>query len=326
MRQSNKTELQWIPKIGRRLATKHTIRLEMKAIVLLNSGAGTFAAMHGKQGTRAVADAFLAVGVEADVRVVVGKRLPAETQAAAASAVDVVVAGGGDGTLSTVVGVLVGKQAPLGILPLGTLNHFARDLGIPLDVAGAARVIAAKHIGTVDVGEVNGRIFLNNSSLGIYPRVVLERETLRSRHRLSKWTALAMAVIKVFRRFPMVQVRIATDTDTILRKTPFVFVGNNCYQLDLLNIGMRARLDRGELSLHIANAQNRWGVLKLTLRALFGGLEQARDFETFYLSSCSIEARRHRLHVAVDGEVMKLNPPLRYQIHARALRVCVPGE
>ena len=326
MRQSNKTELQWIPKIGRHLAIKHTIRLEMKAIVLLNSGAGTFDAMHGKQGARAVADAFLAVGVEADVRVVVGKRLPAETQAAAASAVDVVVAGGGDGTLSTVAGVLVGKQAPLGILPLGTLNHFARDLGIPLDLEGAARVIAAKHIESVDVGEVNGRIFINNSSLGIYPRVVLERDTLRSRHRLSKWTALAMAVIKVFRRFPMVQVRIATDTDTILRKTPFVFVGNNCYQLDLLNIGRRARLDRGEMSLHIANAQDRWGVLMLTLRALFGRLEQARDFETFYLSSCSIETRRHRLHVAVDGEVMKLKPPLRYQIHARALRVCVPGE
>jgi diacylglycerol kinase family enzyme len=192
----------------------------MKAIVLLNKEAGTLTARHQ---VPVVGDAFSAAGVEAEIRFVTGKRLRSEAQAALAFAADVVVAGGGDGTLSTVAGVLAGTQVPLGILPLGTLNHFARDLGIPFDVQRAARVIAAKHIGIVDVGEVNGRVFINNSSLGIYPRAVLERESLRHKHRLSKWTAMIAAVIKVFLRFPIVRVRIATGADTILKKTPLVF-------------------------------------------------------------------------------------------------------
>lgn len=296
----------------------------MKAIVLLNSGAGAFVAEHGEPGVEAIAKALSAAGIDAEIRIVPGEHLAAGAKAAAASPVDVVIAGGGDGTINTVAGALAGTQMPLGILPLGTLNHFARDLGIPFDLKGAARVIAAQNIHRVDLGEVNGRIFINNSSLGIYARAVLERENFRNRHRLRKWTAMCMAVLKVFRRFPMVQVRIVSDTETILRTTPLVFVGNNRYQLDLLNVGRRARLDGGEMSLYLVNAQNRWGLLMVTLRALCGRLNQSRDFETFSLSSFSIASRRSRLHVAYDGEVMKAKPPLLYRIAPGALRVCLP--
>jgi diacylglycerol kinase family enzyme len=296
----------------------------MNAIVLLNSGAGTFSAYRRTSGERLIADALRSVSIDADLRVVRGARLAAEAEVAAKAPVDVVVAGGGDGTLSTVAGVLAGKPMPLGILPLGTFNHFAKDLGIPLDLEGAAGVIAARSIGSVDVGEVNNRVFINNSSLGIYPRIVLERETLRRRHRVRQWFAMAWAVFKVFRRFPMVSVRIGTGDTTLLRKTPLVFIGNNQYQLDLLHVGSRPCLDRGELSLYVANAHNRWGMLKLTVRSLLGGLDQTRDFNSFCLSSCSIESRHRRLHVAADGEVMKAVTPLHYRIRAGALRVCLP--
>jgi diacylglycerol kinase family enzyme len=199
-------------------------------------------------------------------------------------------------------------------------------LGIPLNLDEACRVIAAQNMGRVDVGEVNGHVFVNNSSLGIYPRMVLDREATRRRHRLGKWTAMVLAVFKVFRRFPMVRVRLAVGAKTVARKTPVVFVGNNRYQLDLFKIGRRSRLDGGELSLYIAKAHSRWAMLKLTLRALFGRLAQARDFEFFCLSSCRIESRRRRLHVAADGEVLKLSPPLLYRVRPGDLRVCLPAD
>lgn len=296
----------------------------MKAIVLLNAAAGTLTLQGGVLGQDAIAQALSAAGIEADIRVVPGKRLVAEAQSAEKSDVDVIIVGGGDGTISTVAGVLLGSPKPLGILPLGTLNHFAKDLGIPLDLPGAAAVIGAGRVGSIDVGEVNERIFINNSSLGVYPRMVLDREAVRSRFGISKWFAMLWAMFKTFLRFPLLQVRLTIGEQTVVRKSPLVFVGNNTYQLDLFNIGKREFLDRGELSLYVANAQTRWAMLKLTARALVGRLKQSRDFETFRLSNCLIETRRKRVHVAADGEVMMLVPPLQYRIRAGTLRVCLP--
>ena len=101
--------------------------------------------------------------------------------------VDVIVAGGGDGTIHTIAAVLAGTGVPLGILPLGTLNHFAKDLGIPMELHDAVDVVAAARGVNVDVGEVNGIVFINNSSIGVYPYMVLDRERLRRRRRLQKW-------------------------------------------------------------------------------------------------------------------------------------------
>lgn len=296
----------------------------MKAIVLLNGAAGTIAAWDRSRGDSAVAEALAAAGIDAEIRVVPGTDLQSAAKAALSSNIDVLIVGGGDGTLSTVAGVLVNQHVPLGILPLGTLNHFAKDLGIPLDLGGAAKVIAGNHTIRIDVGELNGRVFINNSSLGIYPQMVLDRESQRKRYGFSKWKAMINAMLKVFRRFPLVEVTLTTEAGSTVRKTPLVFVGNNCYQLDLFNLGKRTGLDRGELSLYVANAQTRWGMFKLIVRAMYGGLKQARDFDTLNLSTCQIDARRHHLHVAADGEVLSLSPPLHYCVRPGALTVCVP--
>ena len=296
----------------------------MKAIVLLNGAAGTLAAGDRSQRDTAVRDALTAAGIDAEIRDVPGNELQAATESAVKSDIDVLIVGGGDGTLSTAAGVLVNHTVPLGILPLGTLNHFAKDLGIPLDLADAVNVIAENHVISIDVGELNGRVFVNNSSLGIYPYMVLNRDSQQKRYGFGKWKAMFYAMLKVFRRFPMVEVKLTTDNATVVRKTPLVFVGNNCYQLDLFNIGKRSCLTDGELSLYVANAQTRWGVFKLVVRALFGCLKQARDFETLNLVQCTIESRRCLLHVSADGEVVGVPPPLHYRVLPGALRVCVP--
>jgi diacylglycerol kinase family enzyme len=296
----------------------------MRVVVFMNERAGT--AQSADDGRSSLEDKFREAGLDAEIRRVPGAQLCAAAQAACAEHPDAIVAGGGDGTVSAVASALVDTKIPLGVLPLGTLNHFAKDLGIPLTTPEALSLLREGRIADIDVGEANGHIFLNNSSLGVYPRIVLDRDAQRGRHGMNKWLAMLLAILKAFRRFPLVEVRLSDDKDSRTRKTPLVFVGNNRYQLDLLNVGTRACLDRGELSLYVANVQSRWGLLRLTFRALLGRLEQDRDFETLCLSQCWIETRRRTLHVAFDGEVEKMSPPLHYRARPGALRVFLPRK
>jgi diacylglycerol kinase family enzyme len=296
----------------------------MRAIVLLNQGAGASSGLDSQDIQQQVSNSLQQSGIHATIQSLQGSELDSAAQAAATAGADVVIAGGGDGTISTVAAALLEKNIPLGILPLGTLNHFAKDLGIPLTLPEAVGVIAAGHQVRLDVAQVNERIFINNSSLGIYPRVVLHRELQQSRFGWSKWTAMIVALFRSLRRFPLVEVRLVTDEKTVVLQTPMVFVGNNLYEIDLLNIGKRNCLDKGELSLYFANVQSRWGLFKLTLRALVGRLRQSRDFESLCLQECWINSRRHQLHVAADGEVIELKPPLHYRSLKHALPVFVP--
>src|SRR5215218_6712881 len=163
---------------------------------------------------------------------------------------EVIVAGGGDGTVNSVAAAVVDSDKILGVLPLGTLNHFARDLKIPFDLQAAAQTIVAGHTTEVDVAEVNNRIFLNNSSLGLYPVIVREREK-HQRLGYRKWPAFIWATIQAFRRFPFLDVRLHVKDELVARTTPFVFIGNNQYAMESFNIGLRDRLDRGVLSVYI---------------------------------------------------------------------------
>jgi diacylglycerol kinase family enzyme len=236
-----------------------------------------------------------------------------------------VVAGGGDGTISAVASALVGTDVALGVLPLGTLNHFAKDAGIPLDPAEAARTIASGNIQRVDIGEVNGRAFLNNSSLGLYPHIVRQREEQQRRLGRGKWTAFAWATWVTLRHKPFLNVRLSMDEEERRCTASFVFVGNNEYLMEGFNIGMRERLDGGRLSLYLTRRRSHWGLVMLGLRALVGRLHQAEDFEATTAQSIAIETRRRHVHVALDGEVMVMETPLNYRIRPRALRVLVPA-
>lgn len=297
----------------------------MKAIALLNRNSGNGGGNSGESPERQVAEALAAAGLDAKVRSVAGDQLDEEAKTAAAAGVDAVIAGGGDGTISTVAAALAGGATPLGVLPMGTLNHFAKDLGIPFELEAAAKIIAANHSRPIDLARVNDEIFINNSSLGAYARALVERDATQRRSRLSKWPAMALAALKTFRRGALTHVRLDVEGTVYRLKTPLIFVGNNRYRLDLLNVGARDRLDEGILSLYVARAQSRWGMLKLLLNGVLGRLEQDRDFETLYPREVWMETRRTRLHIAADGEVMRMNAPLHYKIMPQALRVFVPA-
>ena len=235
-----------------------------------------------------------------------------------------IVVGGGDGTLNAAATLLIGSGIALGILPLGTLNHFAKDLGVPLEIDKAVATLAAGCCAQVDVGAVNDQFFLNNSSLGIYPSLVKKRELQQQWLGRGKWPAFALASLAVLRRYPFVEVLLEVDGKSLPRRTPFVFVGNNRYVMEGLRIGERARLDEGELSLHVANRTGRLGLVRLALRALFGHLNQSADFDTIYAKQVEVKTRRARVHVSTDGEIHVMETPLRYSIMPAALKVVVP--
>ena len=238
---------------------------------------------------------------------------------------ETIVAGGGDGTVNAVAAAVAGTNKTLGVLPLGTLNHFARDLGIPLDLKGAAQAIISGHAIMIDVGEVNERIFVNNSSLGLYPHIVKHRETIQ-RLGHAKWPAAVWATLTVLRRYPFLEVRLSADGKEFRTRTPFVFIGNNRYEMESFNIGRRARLDAGELSLYVTHHTGRLGLVRLALRALFKRLRKSEDFIATTFNEVWVETRHRRMRVATDGEVTVLETPLHYRVRAGALRVIVPED
>jgi diacylglycerol kinase family enzyme len=272
-------------------------------------------------------DAFDEAGVRADIVEVHGSdRLVGVLRKALPEADGTVVAAGGDGTVSAVAAHVAGTNKILGVLPLGTLNHFARDIGIPLQLRTAVRILAKGHTKAVDAAEVNGRVFVNNSSLGIYPRLIAQRDNLQHQRNHGKWAAFAWATVLAFRRFPFLHLRICFQGRELRRKTAFLFVGNNDYEMTGLSIGARRRLDAGNLGLYTTHRTGRLGLLRLGVSALLGRVDQARDFGAFAVDEALIDSPHKRLLVSMDGEVTYMQLPLHYRSRPGALRVIVPVE
>ena len=235
-----------------------------------------------------------------------------------------IIVGGGDGTMSATASVIADTGIALGVLPLGTLNHFAKDLRIPLDPAEAARIAIQGKVAPIDVGEVNGRAFLNNASIGLYPAMVRQRENQRRRLGRSKWHAMFWAALTVLRAHPFLHLRLLFDGIEHRRRTPFVFIGNNVYSMQGFDIGARERLDCGVLSLYLTQRRGRLSFVTLALRALLGRLHQGSDFEAGTTRELRIDSRHRRLLVAIDGEIEPMDLPLEFRIRPGALRVALP--
>jgi diacylglycerol kinase family enzyme len=245
-------------------------------------------------------------------------------RAASEAGDDAVVAAGGDGTVSSVASALAGSEMPIGVLPLGTLNHFAKDLGLPLDLGDAVKTIAARRTVRVDVGEVNGRTFLNNSSIGIYPDIVLEREALEGRG-YRKWTAFVAATATILRNYRGLVVKITAGGRTEVARTPFLLVGNNEYQTDGLRLGGRSRLNAGCLAAYLAPRVHARELPRLLALALAGRVRESNSLESFVARELRAETpERGSLRVALDGEVVRMTTPLFFRTRPLALRVIVP--
>jgi diacylglycerol kinase family enzyme len=291
--------------------------------IILNSRSGTLD-KHALVGT---IESFLAerglmprVHVSKD-----GSEVPLLAQQAASGDADIVVAGGGDGTAATIAERISGTGKAFGILPLGTFNYFAKNLGIPLELDAALDVLARGAFAAIDVCEVNGHLFLNNSSIGLYPAVLAQRESTYRRFGRSQLVAY-LSVLRVLLRPPrFLNLRISVDGHLLARRTPLLFISSNAFQMDSLGIVGRDCIDSRKLTLYLTRPLDAIGLIRLAVRGFLRGLRGAREFETICAEEILVGMRQRRVRVAMDGEVRVLETPLRYRRRRDALCVAVPA-
>jgi len=290
--------------------------------VILNNRSGT----RDKRALAGRIESFLAErGVMPRIHVTTsGTQVPLLARQAANGDADIIVAGGGDGTIATVAEHVAGTTKALGVLPLGTFNYFAKNLGIPLELDSALDVLVGGGSVAVDVGEVNGNLFLNNSSIGLYPAVLERRESTYRRFGRSQLSAY-LSVLQVLIQPPgFLNLSISADGHLLARRTPLLFIGTNAFQMDSFGIVGRDCLDNRKLTLYVTRPLGALGLLRLAVRAFVRGLRGAREFEAICAEEILVGMRRRRVHVAMDGEVRAIETPLRYRMRRGALRVIVP--
>lgn len=297
----------------------------MKAAIVLNRSAGTLAGRPVDEAVESIRAAFERQGAEVTLAAVEPSACTEEIQRAIDSDADTVIVGGGDGTIHTAVNMLLPTGKTMGVLPLGTLNLLARDLGTPLDLDEAVQTLAAGEQRAIDVAEVNGEVFLNSSVLGFYPMVVQEREEQRRRHRLLKWPAAAFALGKALYRLPLLDVRIDWGEGPRRVRTPVLVVSNDPYDADAGSMLVRRSvLDSGKLGVYVARHRDAWGMLRLMGRTVLGTWQQDEELETLTATELMVHSRRRRLKMVNDGEVRQMEPPLRYRVRPKALTILAP--
>jgi diacylglycerol kinase family enzyme len=298
----------------------------MRARLVLNSRAGTLAG--GRQAPQR--DEIVALLESAGVTVEAEARgdapIDVRLRAAVAACPETIWVGGGDGTISAAAGLLAGTGVALGVLPLGTLNHFARDLAIPADWRDAIRALAHGAVGSVDVASVNGHTFINNCSLGSYPEAVRRRDALRRERGHGKWPAMLLASLAVWRDLRRMRLRLATDRGTTELRTPFVLVSNNRYAGPVLKTSLRPSLTEHRLWCYTTREHRTGALLRLAWQALTRRLDQTDALQVLSGAELRIESLAGGIPAAADGEVVSLAPPLQFRIHPGALTVLIPAD
>lgn len=235
------------------------------------------------------------------------------------------VAAGGDGTINSVIQAVVHTDAALGVLPIGTFNHFARDLNLPLDWREALNVALNGTTRQIDAARVNDRFFVNNLSLGLYPELVVKREE-RGRN-YPRWKARFYAAASTLHKYPHVAINVETEHHQEVIRTHVFMVSNNSY--DLSGIGVeasRATLEEGRLSVYWLPHLRRIALMRFVAHYLAGRVKETPGFRSFRTTRMKVQAAKKYLHVGIDGEVFTLATPLVITILPMALQVRLPRE
>lgn len=237
----------------------------------------------------------------------------------------VVVAAGGDGTLNTVAQAVLGSGIAMGIIPGGTFNYFARSLGIPENPSEAALALTRARATPVQLGQVNQQVFLVNASLGLYPRLLEDREAYKQRYGRSRVVALLSALATLSRAHRRLHISLQRDGLSTQMHTVSVLVNNNPLQLTHVGVAGADAIHQGRLVAIFAKPRGRLALYALLLRGLASRLGEAEQIDSFTLRSMAVRlGRRRRVKVATDGELHWLQTPLNFAVAEQKLIVLVP--
>lgn len=288
--------------------------------VLANPGSG-----RASRDGSAIGKAMAVFGPDVPLRrLTEGQTFADAVKQALADGFTTIVAAGGDGTVTGIAQALIGTGANLAILPLGTFNFVSRGLGLSEDPEAAARAILAGHPHRISVGMVNDQLFLNNVSLGLYPRILSEREAMYARYGrfriLAYWTVLA-TIIRA-QRTP--RMTIETEDGTRSLRTPLIFIARSAYQLERFGLSGADIISDDRFAVFVARSGTRWHLIKLAFHLARKRLIAGTDVELFSAHSLTIRTPRRRPRVAFDGEKRRMLAPLEFEIRPDALSIIIP--
>jgi len=281
--------------------------------------------LNPSSGAKLVGEELAVAAAEAGLEVV---RLSRETDAPAMirermrDGKRLFVAAGGDGTVNCVIQALVHSEAVLGVIPIGTFNHFARDVGVPLDWRAALEVALNGTTRQVDAARANDRFFVNNISMGLYPELVARREE-RGRH-YPRWKARLYALYGTLQKYPHVTVTLESEHHQMAVRTHVLMVSNNTYDLSRIGIDApRSTLEEGRLSVYWLPHLPRVALMRFIAHYLAGRVHETPGFRSFRTSRMKVHASKAHLKVGVDGELFTFDMPLVITIAPQSLKVKV---
>jgi diacylglycerol kinase family enzyme len=291
------------------------------AHVIMNRDSGAY---DSTALTRDIETAFEAHGWHVEFVLAGRYDLRSRTQEAVARAPGTIVVAGGDGTINTVASTCVEAERPLGLIPAGTFNYIARNLGVPAEVSQAVAVIVNGRVCHADIGEVNGRIFLNNAGIGLYAQMLERREQDKRRFGRNRTVAFFSGMRSLLSAHPLNAVELVADGQTERHLTTTLFFGCNALQLEDFNLTAAECVRQQKLAVLSLQLRNRWEAIVAACAALMGRLDQAYTTKTFCASRVHVQTRRRVLKVAIDGEIVLLGSPLDVRLRPGALRVFAP--
>ena len=298
-------------------------------IFIINAASGS---SDGDAKRVVIEDALRAAGRQGDVRFVRPDALAQEARAAAATALatrSAVVAVGGDGTINAVAQAAHAAGCAMGVVPLGTFNYVARTHGIPTEPAEAAQMLMHAVPVPVQVGTVNGHVFLVNASLGLYPALLEDRETYKARFGRSRWVAMGAACMTLLRGHRQLRLLIDEGGEVREVRTPTLFVGNNRLQLEQVGLDLSAHparvLDDGRIAAVMLKPTGTLAMAWLMLRGAMGSLGEADSVESFAFQRMVVQPRLRKIKVAFDGEIARMRTPLEFRVAAQPLYLLKPS-
>ena len=289
----------------------------MKTAVIYNSKAGSMIYRIRKDFLKDIKDLMGENYIKADFFDIASKDTTNIVSSAASDGYDAVVVAGGDGTIRKISSYLLGSHSPLGIIPVGTYNNFARENGIPLSLEESIKTISKNNIKEIRTGEVNEKIFLNNSTVGFYPKIIKSRNKITS----GRWASLIKAILLSFKKFPLLEVKIKSFGEQYIINVPFLFIGNSQNKIDFFNFSEGNNRDGRFLDVYYPLNTGIFTICRFAFKVLIRNLRENRDYKVISTDEFEITSGSKHVVVSLDGEIFHLSPPLRYKVHEQQLKI-----